>query len=45
MEFARNVVVFGVDDSSSSHADNDINNFLLLGEGPTFGIMEALDHQ
>ena len=38
MELARNIVVFGVDDSSSSHADNHINNFLLLGEGPTFGI-------
>ena len=38
MEFARNVIIFGVDDSSSSHADNHINNFLVLGEGPTFGI-------
>ena len=34
----RNVIVFGVDNSSSSHADNHKNNFLLLGEGPTFVI-------
>ena len=38
MEFARNVVIFGVDNSSSSHADNHINNFLVLDEGPTLGI-------
>ena len=29
---------FDVDDSSSSHADHRKNNFLALGEGPTFGI-------
>ena len=33
--FARNVVIFGVDNSSSSHSDNCKNNFLILGEGPT----------
>ena len=32
---ARNVVIFGVDNSSSSHIDNPKNNFLALGEGPT----------
>ena len=37
-DFARNFIVFGVDNSSSSHADNRKNNFLVLGEGPTFGI-------
>ena len=37
-EFARNVVIFGVDNSSSSHADNRKNNFLVPGEGPTYGI-------
>ena len=26
---ARNVIIFGVDNSSSSHADNSKNNFLL----------------
>ena len=29
---------FGVDISSSSHADNRINIFLVLGESLTFGI-------
>ena len=31
---ARNVVIFGVNNSSSSHADNRKNNILVLGEGP-----------
>ena len=35
---ARNVVIIGVDNSSSSHNDNQINEFLILGEGDTFGI-------
>ena len=30
-DFARNVVIFGVDNSSSSHIDNSKNNFLALG--------------
>ena len=34
----RNVVIFGVDNSSSSHIDNRINNFLVLSKGSTFGI-------
>ena len=29
------VVIFGLDYGSSSHADNLKNNFLLLGEAPT----------
>ena len=29
---------FSADNSSSSHSDNRKNNFLILGEGPTFGI-------
>ena len=33
---ARNVMIFGVD--SSSHSGNRKNNFLILGEGPTFAI-------
>ena len=35
---ARNVIIFSVDNSSSSHADNRKNNFLVPGEGATFGI-------
>ena len=42
---ARDVITFSVDNSSSSHADYRINNFLMLGESPTFGIMENLVHQ
>ena len=36
-DFARNVVIFDIDDSSSSHTDERENNFLVLGEGPTYG--------
>ena len=35
---ARNVISFGVDNSSSSDTDTSKNNFLILGEGGTFGI-------
>ena len=37
-DYARNVIIFGVDNSSSFHSDNHKNNFLILAEGPTFGI-------
>ena len=37
-DFARNAVIFGTDNSSSSHSDNRKNNFLILGAGPTYGI-------
>ena len=37
-ETARNVIIFGVHNSSSSHAENCKNNVLVLGTGPTFGI-------
>ena len=37
-DYARNVAIFGVDNSSSSHTDNRKNSFLVLGEEPTFGI-------
>ena len=37
---ARNVIIFGVDNSPWSHSDNRKNN-LILGEGPTFGINES----
>ena len=36
--FARNVIIFRVYNSSSSHVDNRKNNFLILGEGPTYDI-------
>ena len=36
--FARNVLIFGVDSSSSSHADTLKNDFLILGEGNAFDI-------
>ena len=35
---ARNVVMFGVDNSSSSHTDNRKNDILVFSEGDTFGI-------
>ena len=31
-DFARNVIIFGVDNNSSSHTDNLKNNFLILGD-------------
>ena len=40
-DLARNVVIFGGDNSSSSHADNGKNEFLVLGEGLTYGINGA----
>ena len=36
--FDRSGIIFGVDNSSSSHSDNCKNNFLILGEGPTYCI-------
>ena len=36
--FTRNVTIFDVDNSSSFHSDHRKNNFLILGEGPTYGI-------
>ena len=35
---ARNITIFAVDKSSSSHANKRKNDFLLQGEDPTFGI-------
>ena len=42
-DFDRNVVISGVDNSSSSHTDNCHNDFLLLGEGPTDDINGSVD--
>ena len=36
--FAKYVLIFGVDNSLSSHTDNQKNNVLVLGEGATSGI-------
>ena len=36
--YATNIIISGVDNSSSSHTDNLTNIFLILGEGYTFGI-------
>ena len=44
-DFAKNVVIFGVDNSSSCHADNHKNNFLILIEVPTYDINRVLVHQ
>ena len=35
---ARNVIIFGADNSLSSHIDNTKNKFLVLGKEPTEGI-------
>ena len=35
---ARNVLIFGVNNSSSSYSDDNKNNFLVSGEDPTYGI-------
>ena len=37
-DYAKNVVIFGVDNSSSPHTDNQKTEFLILDEGDTFGI-------
>ena len=37
-DFARNFVIFGVDSSSSSLADNSNNNHLVLGKGSFYEI-------
>ena len=40
-DFARNVLIFGIDNNSSSHTDNQKNNLLVLGERPIDGINES----
>ena len=37
-DFAKDFVIFGVGNSSSSHTDNRKNSFLVLDEGSTYGI-------
>ena len=36
--FGQNVLIFGVDMSSSSHIGNKKKNILVLGKGPTLGV-------
>ena len=38
-------MIFGVDNSSSSHPQNFRNNFLVLGERDNFAINGSLDPQ
>ena len=38
ISYTRNVLIFGIDNSSSSPTDNRKNNILVLGEAPTYGI-------
>ena len=40
---AGNVTIFGAGNSPSSEADNRKNNFLILGQGLTFGINGRFD--
>ena len=41
-EVARNVIIFGVDMSSSAKIDNRKKDFLILGKGPTQGLENTL---
>ena len=34
------IMIFGVDNSSSTHTDNRKNNILILGKGPTDGLVD-----
>ena len=40
-DFARNVVIFAVNNTSLSHTGNRKNNFLVLSERPTDGINDS----
>lgn len=42
-DFAKNVIIFYIDNTSSSHADNLKNIFLVLGKGPTYGIYKGFE--
>ena len=37
-DFHQNIIIFGVDNSSSPHADKHKNNISVLGEGPIYDI-------
>ena len=36
--FGQNVIIFGVDISSSAHVDNKKKDILILGKGPIRGL-------
>ena len=40
--FGQNVLIFGVDISSSAHIDNKKKDILVLGKGPTQGLEHTL---
>ena len=40
-EFSKPVVIFGLGNSSSVHADNRKKDILVLGEGPTDGLHDT----
>ena len=44
-DFARNVIIFGVDNSSSTQTDNYENNVLTLSEDPTYGINGSFENR
>ena len=41
-DFLGIVIIFGVNNSSSSHSDNRQNNFLILGEAPVYDMEKYL---
>ena len=41
-EVGKNVIIFGVNMSSSSHIDNKLKGILILGKGPTQGLEHTL---
>ena len=41
-EVGRNVIIFGVDMSSSPHIDNKIKDILIVGKWPTQGLGHTL---
>ena len=40
-DFAQNVIIFGIDMSSSVHANNKAKNVLIFGEGFTQGLEDT----
>ena len=40
--FGQNVIIFGVDMSSSAHIDNKKKDILILGKGPSQGLEHTL---
>ena len=40
--FGQNIIIFGVNMSSSAHVDNKKKDILILGKGPTQGIEHTL---